>query len=80
MMLAAPAICGFDLLEHGNDAERPDGPNQRLNRKLTKDEVALIRELEQIPPYRIWKTLFRVKVSYHTVRRVANRELYKEQP
>ena len=79
-MLAAPAICGFDLLEHGNDADRGEGPNQRLNRKLTDDEVALIREMEQIPPYRIWKALFKGKVSYHTVRRVANRELYKEQP
>lgn len=79
-MLAAPAICGFDLLEHGNDGDQPDGPNQRLNRKLTDDEVALIREMERIPPYRIWRTLFRERVSYHTVRRVANRELYREQP
>ena len=79
-MLAAPAIDGFDLLEHGNGADPSDGPDQRMNRALTPDEVAMIRGLAAMPAYRIWKTLFEDVCSYHTVRRVANREHYKEQP
>ena len=80
-MLAAPAIDGFDLLEHGNGADPSDGPDQRMNRALTPDEVAIIRGLApEIPAYRIWKTLFEDVCSYHTVRRAANREHYKEQP
>ena len=71
----------FSILEHGNGDEAGEGPDQRLNRKLTEDEVATIRELAaKLPAYRIWNTLFRDICSYHTVRRVANRELYKEQP
>lgn len=79
-MITAPAIHAFDLLEHGNGDDPSEGPDQRLNRKLTPEDVALIRSLDQIPPYRIWKSLFEDKCSYHTVRRAANRDLYKEQP
>ena len=79
-MLATPAIDRFSLLEHGV-AESSAGPDQRMTRALTDDEVATIRQLAVVlPPYRIWNTLFREKCSYHTVRRVANREHYKEQP
>ena len=80
-MLIEPATTSFDLLEHGNGAGPSDGPDQRMNRALTPDEVAIIRGLApEMPAYRIWKTLFEDICSYHTVRRVANREHYKEQP
>ena len=81
MMLAVPAIDRFDLLEHGNGADPSDGPDQRMNRALTPEEVAIIRGLAlEMPAHRIWKTLFEDICSYHTVRRVANREYYEEQP
>ena len=81
MTLATPAIDGFGLLEHGNRADPGDGPDQRMNRALTPEEVAIIRSrAPDMPAYRIWKTLFEDVCSYHTVRRVANREHYKEQP
>ena len=80
-MLAVPAIDAYDLLDHGNGADQSDGPDQRMNRSLTPDEVAIIRELAPtLPAYRIWTTLFRDVCSYHTVRRVASRQHYKEQP
>ena len=80
-MLTAPVIDRFDLLEHGNGADPSDGPDQRMNRALTPDEVATIRALApELPAYRIWRTLFEGICSYHTVRRAANREHYKEQP
>ena len=80
-MLASPATDGFDLLEHGT-REPFVGPDQRLTRKLTNEEVGLIREAASLgmPPYRIWNELFRGVCSYHTVRRAANRQHYKEQP
>ena len=80
-MLAVPAIDSFDLLEHGVRADPGDGPRQRMTRALTEEEVAMIRELAAtMPAYRIWKFLFEDVCSYHTVRRAANREHYKEQP
>ena len=80
-MLATPAIDGFDLLEHGSRVDGEGGPDQRMNRALTNNEVAVIRELaERLPLYRIWNLLFRETCSYHTVRRAATREHYKEQP
>ena len=81
MTLATPAIDAFDLLEHSN-GDPFVGPDQRMTRKLTNEEVGLIREAASlgIPPYRIWNEHFRDVCSYHTVRRVANRQLYKEQP
>ena len=81
MMLTEPATTPFDLLEHGNRADPSDCPDQRMNRALTPDEVAIIRNLApEMPAYRIWRRLFEGICSYHTVRRVANREHYKEQP
>ena len=80
-MLIEPATTSFDLLEHGA-GEDFVGPNQRMTRALTNEEVGLIREAASfgMPPYRIWKTGFEDICSYHTVRRAANREHYKEQP
>ena len=80
-MLATPAIDAYDLLEHGVHADPGDGPRQRMTRALTEEEVATIRELAAtLPAHRIWKSLFEGICSYHTVRRAANREHYKEQP
>ena len=80
-MIAAPPIDAFDLLEHGTGDGPSEGPRQRMTRKLTPDEVSMIRRLAALlPPYRIWKQLFEDICSYHTVRRAAKRELYKEQP
>ena len=80
-MLATPAIDGFDLLEHGVRSDPGDGPRQRMTRALREEEVAMIRELAAtMPAYRIWKFLFEDVCSYHTVRRAANREHYREQP
>ena len=80
-MIAMPCIDAFSLLEHGIADEPSEGPDQRMNRKLTADEVATIRAAAAVlPAYRIWKALFEQICSYHTVRRVARRELYKELP
>ena len=80
-MTAVPVIHAFDLLEHGSAADPPDGPDRRMSRALTPDAVSTIRELADIlPAHRIWKTLFKEKCSYYTVRRVATREHYEEQP
>lgn len=80
-MLTDPAIASFDLLEHGTVADPSDGPRQRMTRALTEEEVATIRELAAtLPAHRIWKSYFEDVCSYHTVRRAANREHYKEQP
>ena len=81
MTLFAPAIDAYDLLEHGESGDFV-GPDQRMTRKLTSEDVDAIREAAAlgIPPYRIWKTAYEDVCSYHTVRRVANREHYKELP
>lgn len=81
MTLAIPPIDAFDLLEHG-DSGGFDGPDQRMTRKLTNEDVEAIREATSlgIPPYCIWNEHYRGICSYHTVRRMANREHYKEQP
>ena len=81
-MIEIPSIHAFDILEHGG-LEKYDGlPDQRLTRKLNPEEVAAVRALvnEGMPIYRIWQDLFVGKCSYHTVRRVARREHYREQP
>ena len=81
MTLAAPPIDAYDLLEHGESGDFA-GPDQRMTRKLTNEDVEAIREAAAlgIPRYRIWNEHYRGICSYHTVRRVANREYYKEQP
>ena len=81
-MIEIPSIHAFDLLEHGG-LEKYDGlPDQRFTRKLNPEEVAAVRALvnDGMPVYRVWRGLFLKKCSYHTVRRVARREHYKEQP
>ena len=80
-MLAVPAIDAYDLLEHGA-ARDFAGPDQRMTRKLSAEEVGLIRKVVSLgmPVYRVWNEHFRETCSYHTVRRAAKREHYKEQP
>ncbi len=82
-MIDAAVIDSYSILEHGvvEDANHYDLPRQRLTRKLRPEEVAEIRELAvTIPAYRIWRMMFAGVCSYHTVRRAAKREQYKEQP
>ena len=81
-MIEIPSIHAFDILEHGVPDKNGGLPDQRLTRKLNPEEVAAVRALvdEGMPIYRIWQGLFAGKCSYHTVRRVARREHYREQP
>ena len=79
--MQTPAIDGYGLMDHGGDGATV-GPDQRQNRMLTDDDVALIRQLVAagVPIHRIWRQKFDGIVSYHTVRRAALRLYYKEQP
>ena len=81
-MIEIPSIHAFDILEHGALAKNDGLPDQRFTRKLNPEEVAAVRALvnDGMPIYRVWKGLFVEKCSYHTVRRVARREHYREQP
>ena len=81
-MIAIPAIDSFDLLERGGAEKYVGLPDQRFTRKLDPEQVAIVRSLvnDGMPMHRVWKAIFTDICSYHTVRRVARRQHYREQP